>query len=143
MSMKSVAILAAIATAGSVFAETYTVNEGESQTQTSITNTTRFTKAGAGTLVLSGNNSLASMTVSAGTLNVHGGTTTISGSGSSGAYGSSAFVNNGNMFIVDGGATVTITGGAYGHTDNGTLRVANGTFDATALGNDFMNARSR
>ncbi len=119
--------------------DTYTVAEGETQTLDSVTNTTRFTKSGKGTLVVTGTNSLTSFTSSGGTLNFHGGMTTISGAGSSGAYGDAAFVNNGDAFIVDGGATVKITGGAYAHSNNGILLVTNGTFDATGLGNDLMN----
>ena len=119
--------------------DTYTVAEGETQTLDSVTNTTRFTKSGKGTLVVTGTNSLTSLTSSGGTLNFHGGETTISGAGSSGAYGDAAFVNNGQELIVDGGATVKITGGAYAHSNNGILLVTNGTFDATGLGNDLMN----
>ena len=106
--------------------DTYTVNAGDTQTLDSVTNTTRFTKSGAGTLVVTGTNSLTSLTSSGGTLNFHGGETTISGAGSSGAYGDAAFVNNGQELIVDGGATVKITGGAYAHSNNGILLVTNG-----------------
>lgn len=120
-------------------ADMYTVAEGETTTLTSITNTSRFTKSGAGTLVLTGTNSLTTLTSSGGTLNFHGGLTTISGSGASGAYGSAAFVNNGDNLVVDGGATVQITGGQYGNSNNGVLLVTNGTFDATGLSDDFMN----
>ena len=142
--MKKIAIWASVVAAATnvvlpVRGDTYTVNAGETQTYDSITNTTRFTKSGAGTLVLTGTNSFTSFTASGGTLNFHGGETTISGSGSDGAYGNAAFVNNGNELIVDGGATVKLTGGAFGHTDNGIFLVTNGTFDATGLGNDFMN----
>ena len=118
--------------------DTYTVNEGETQTYDSITNTTRFTKNGAGTLVLTGTNSFTTFTASGGTLNFHGGETTISGPATD-AYGNAVFVNTGKELIVDSGATVKIIGGNYGHTDNGILLVTNGTFDATGLGNDFMN----
>ncbi len=139
--MKKLMAMAAIATIAISPArgDTYTVAEGETQTLDSVTNTTRFTKSGKGTLVVTGTNSLTSLTSSGGTLNFHGGETTISGAGSSGAYGDAAFVNNGDAFIVDGGATVKITGGAYAHSNNGILLVTNGTFDATALGNDLMN----
>ena len=128
-----------MAAAGVVRGDTYTVAEGETQTLDSVTNTTRFTKSGKGTLVVTGTNSLTSLTSSGGTLNFHGGETTISGAGSSGAYGDAAFVNNGQELIVDGGATVKITGGAYAHSNNGIFLVTNGTFDATGLGNDLMN----
>ena len=130
-----VMVIGALAVRG----DTYTVAEGETQTLDSVTNTTRFTKSGKGTLVVTGTNSLTSLTSSGGTLNFHGGETTISGAGSSGAYGDAAFVNNGQELIVDGGATVKITGGAYAHSNNGILLVTNGTFDATGLGNDLMN----
>ena len=122
-----------------VLGDTYTVAEGETQTLDSVTNTTRFTKSGKGTLVVTGTNSLFALTSSGGTLNFHGGETTISGSGLTDAYGSAAFVNNGDAFIVDGGATVKITGGSYANSNNGILLVTNGTFDATGLGNDLMN----
>ncbi|MBR2837442.1 MAG: hypothetical protein IKE55_01530, partial [Kiritimatiellae bacterium] len=138
--MKKIAIGMLVAAAALVAAaDTYTVDTGDTLTLTSITNTSRFTKDGGGTLILTGTNSLATLTSSAGTLNFHGGETTISGSGSSGAYESAAFANYGNELVVDGGATVIIAGGAYGHTDNGVLRVEDGTLDATGLGNDFMN----
>ena len=140
MSFAFVATVAVAASATvSVRGDTYTVAEGETQTLDSVTKTTRFTKSGKGTLVVTGTNSLTSLTSSGGTLNFHGGETTISGAGSSGAYGDAAFVNNGQELIVDGGATVKITGGAYAHSNNGILLVTNGMFDATALGNDLMN----
>ena len=139
--MKNMMVMAVVATIAISTArgDTYTVAEGETQTLDSVTNTTRFTKSGKGTLVVTGTNSLTSLTSSGGTLNFHGGETTISGAGSSGAYGDAAFVNNGQELIVDGGATVKITGGAYAHSNNGILLVTNGTFDATGLGNDLMN----
>ncbi len=113
--MKNMMVMAVVATIAISTArgDTYTVAEGETQTLDSVTNTTRFTKSGKGTLVVTGTNSLTSLTSSGGTLNFHGGETTISGAGSSGAYGDAAFVNNGQELIVDGGATVKITGGAY------------------------------
>ena len=138
--MRKLMVVAAVAVSAALPArgDTYTVNAGETQTYDSITNTTRFTKSGAGTLVLTGTNSFTTFTSSAGTLNFHGGETTISGPATD-AYGNAVFVNTGNELIVDGGAIVKITGGAYGHTDKGILLVTNGTFDATGLGNDFMN----
>ena len=81
MSMRGVAVVAALAAAGSVFADTHNVADGATDTLSGVTETSRFTKTGGGTLVLSGDNSLDTVTVSAGTLNIHGGTTTISGSG--------------------------------------------------------------
>ena len=135
MAMAAVAAIAISPARG----DTYTVAEGETQTLDSVTNTTRFTKSGKGTLVVTGTNSLFALTSSGGTLNFHGGETTISGSGLTDAYGNAAFVNNGDAFIVDGGATVKITGGSYANSNNGILLVTNGTFDATGLGNDLMN----
>ena len=133
-------VVAAASAALPARGDTYTVNAGDTQTLDSVTNTTRFTKSGAGTLVVTGTNSLTSLTSSGGTLIFRGGETTISGSGSSGAYGDAAFVHTGDEFIVDGGATVKITGGAYGHTDNGIMLVTNGTFDASSgITSGFMN----
>ncbi|MBR1588176.1 MAG: hypothetical protein IJ658_07615 [Kiritimatiellae bacterium] len=141
MSGKSCAtfLSAALAVASAAHGDAYTVAAGDVQTLANVTNTTRVTKDGAGKLVLTGNNDLATLTASEGAINIHGGETTISGAGSSGAYGDAAFVNNGDAFIVDGGATVKITGGAYANSNNGILLVTNGTFDATGLGNDLMN----
>ena len=142
--MKKLMVVAAVVAAAITIlparGDTYTVNAGDTQTLDSVTNTTRFTKSGAGTLVVTGTNSLTSLTSSGGTLIFRGGETTISGSGSSGAYGDAAFVNTGHELIVDGGATVKITGGAYGHTDNGIMLVTNGTFDASSgITSGFMN----
>ena len=142
--MKKIAVLTSVVAAAAsailpARGDTYTVAEGETQTLDSVTNTTRFTKSGKGTLVVTGTNSLFALTSSGGTLNFHGGETTISGSGLTDAYGNAAFVNNGDAFIVDGGATVKITGGSYANSNNGILLVTNGTFDATGLGNDLMN----
>ena len=50
-------------------------------TLSDITETSRTVKTGGGTLVLSGNNSLVGLEVSAGTLKINGGTTTIEGPG--------------------------------------------------------------
>ena len=111
---------------GAAHAITYTVGSGDTQTATGVTYSERVEKLGDGTLVFTGNNSLSTLTSSAGTVNVHGGTTTISGSGSDGEGANAAFVNQGSEFIVDGGGTVNLTGGAYGHTDNGVLLVTNG-----------------
>ncbi|MBO7688767.1 MAG: hypothetical protein J6V72_20475 [Kiritimatiellae bacterium] len=141
--MKKIAIWASVIAVSAILparGDTYTVNAGDTQTLDSVTNTTRFTKSGAGTLVVTGTNSLTSLTSSGGTLIFRGGETTISGSGSSGAYGDAAFVNTADEFIIDGGATVKITGGAYGHTDNGIMLVTNGTFDASSgITSGFMN----
>ena len=142
--MKKIAVLTSVVAVAASAAlpargDMYTVAEGETQTLDSVTNTTRFTKSGKGTLVVTGTNSLFALTSSGGTLNFHGGETTISGSGLTDAYGNAAFVNNGDAFIVDGGATVKITGGSYANSNNGILLVTNGTFDATGLGNDLMN----
>ena len=133
-------VAVAVLGVGTAQGDTYTVNAGDTQTLDSVTNTTRFTKSGAGTLVVTGTNSLTSLTSSGGTLIFRGGETTVSGSGSDGAYGNAAFVNTGNEFIIDGGATVKITGGAFGHTDNGIMLVTNGTFDASSgITTGFMN----
>lgn len=82
----------------SLSADTHNVDAGDTATLSGITESSRFTKTGGGTLVLTGNNSLATVTVSAGSVNIHGGTTTVSGSGSNGAYGNAAFVNQGGEF---------------------------------------------
>lgn len=85
MSMRGVAVVAALAAAGSVFADTHNVADGATDTLSGVTETSRFTKTGGGTLVLSGDNSLATVTVSAGTLNIHGGTTTFGDSSATAA----------------------------------------------------------
>ena len=138
MSMKSLVVAAALAAAVSVFADTYTVADGATQTLTSITNTTRFTKAGGGTLVLSGTNLLTTMTVSAGTLNIHGGTTTFGDASATSADGNGLFQGRSHVTI-DGGATVTATAGTYIMQLGGNFTVENATFDATAIGGHFMN----
>ena len=68
--MKNMMVVAAVA-AIAIFqtrGDTYTVNAGDTQTLDSVTNTTRFTKSGAGTLVVTGTNSLTTLTSSGGTL---------------------------------------------------------------------------
>ena len=70
----------AVLFAKSLSADTHNDNAGDAATLSDITETSRFTKTGGGTLVLTGTNSLATVTVSAGSMNIHGGTTTISGS---------------------------------------------------------------
>ena len=83
--MKKLMVVAAVVAAAITIlparGDTYTVHAGDTQTLDSVTNTTRFTKSGAGTLVVTGTNSLTSLTSSGGTLIFRGGETTISGSG--------------------------------------------------------------
>ena len=107
-----------------------------------ITESSRTVKTGGGTLVLSGNNSLVGLQVSAGTLKINGGTTTITGGGGTGAS-TGTFAQEGGTTIVEGGATVNVIGSGYSVNVGGDLMVTNGVFDMTGgsgTGKEFLNA---
>ena len=63
---------AALAVASAAHGDAYTVAAGDVQTLANVTNTTRVTKEGAGKLVLTGNNDLATLTASEGAINQNG-----------------------------------------------------------------------
>ena len=48
-------------------------------------------------------------------------------------------LGDGTLVFTGNNSLSTLTGGAYGHTDNGVLLVTNGTFDATGLSGEFRN----
>ena len=105
-----------------------------------ITETTRTVKTnGSGTLILSGTNSLYGLQMSAGTLRINGGLTTVNGPG--GTTGTTAtFAQAGGTTIIEGGATLSVIPTSSYSTVNvgGTLMVTNGTFDIGSR--EFLNA---
>ena len=126
----------------SVYASTFNVPSGTTDTQTGLTETDRTYKQGDGTLVVNGTSSFKRMTVSAGTLKFSGGTATIADSSAIDAYGNAMFVQSGGNTIVADGAVVTAKEGTFVDVNNGTFTVTNATFDATGITGDMMNAFS-
>lgn len=114
-------------------ADEHTVAAGATETLSGVTETDRTVKSGVGTLVLSGQNSLASLQVDAGTLVFNGGSSAISSSATGAARTSALFWQESGATVVSNGATVTLSTGTYAATKNGTLTIANGTFDASGI----------
>ena len=131
--MKRLLIIGAAALfAATLRADTHNVASGVTETLNGVTETSRTVKSGAGTLVLSGDNSLGSgLQVTAGTLKFNGGTTTITCSTSGYAEGSAPYSQNGNgtTVVVEGGANVNVSGPDYVVNWGGDLLVTNGVFD--------------
>ena len=126
----------------SLCADTYNVASGETETHSGLAESSRTVKSGAGTLVLSGNNSLVGLQTSAGTLKINGGTTTITGGGGTDAS-TGTFAQEGGTTIVEGGATVNVIGSGYSMSEGGDLMVTNGVFDMTGgsgTGKEYLNA---
>ena len=124
-----------------LYADTHNIASGETALS-NITESSRTVKTGAGTLVLSGNNSLIGLQTSAGTLKINGGTTTITGGGGTSAS-SATFAQQGGTTIIEGGATVNVNGTGYSLSEGGDLMVTNGVFDLTGgsgTGKEFLNA---
>ena len=124
-------------------ADTHNVATGTTETQSGITETSATIKDGAGTLELSGANTLKRMQVKAGTLHVSGGTTTVSDStatGTTSTGGAYVFHQTAGETRVDGGATLTLSAGQYAVTESGTITISNATLNATGLTGHFMNA---
>ena len=83
------------------------------------------------------------MQVKAGTLHINGGTTAISDSTATGtSSGGQVFEQfaDATETVVDGGATLTLSGGQYVMVKGGALVVSNATVDATGITGHFMNA---
>ena len=124
-----------------LYADTHNIASGETALS-NITESSRTVKTGAGTLVLSGNNSLIGLQTSAGTLKINGGTTTITGGGGTSAS-NATFAQQGGTTIIEGGATVNVNGTGYSLSEGGDLMVTNGVFDLTGgsgTGKEFLNA---
>lgn len=138
------AVCCAVAMPTSLAAATHEVASG-TQTLSNLTESSRTVKTGAGTLTLSGANSLVGLETKAGTLKIDGGTTTIEGSGGA-ASSISTFGQSGGVTIVEGGATVKVwnTSGWAVATSSGDLMVTNGTFQPVTYtpgsGKEFLNA---
>ena len=120
---------------------TTTVNPGDTLivtgpvTSTGDTTSTRFNKAGDGTLVLKGNNTFKRIKHSAGKLVFDGGATTVSGGTGAGQVGDGGnFFLDGDEVIITGGANVKVGAAGNSGTQYPILRsvsmvVTNGTFD--------------
>ena len=113
--MKKLIIIGTAAMTLPLCADTHNIASGET-TLSNITETSRTVKSGAGTLVLSGDNSLSNgLQVTAGTLKFNGGTTTIHCSTSGYAENSAPYSQSGNgtTVVVEGGANVTVSDHDY------------------------------
>ena len=104
---------------------------------------TRFEKAGDGTLVLQGDNSFKRIKQSAGTLVFDGGTTTVSGGTGSGSGDGMNVVLYGDETVFTGGATFTIGTSTGLHDYDGlfskTTVITNATVDARYVGDLLCN----
>ena len=104
-------------------------------TSTGDTTSTRFNKAGAGTLILKGNNTFKRIKHSAGKLVFDGGATTVSGGTGAGQVGDGGnFFLDGDEVIITGGANVKVGAAGNSGTQYPILRsvsmvITNGTFD--------------
>lgn len=137
---KLLIISAAVLSAATLRADTHNVASGATETLNGVTETSRTVKSGAGTLVLSGDNSLGSgLQVTAGTLKFNGGTTTITCSTSGYDEGKAPYSQNGNgtTVVVEGGANVNVSGPDYVVNWGGDLLVTNGVFDVGTI--HFLN----
>ena len=127
----------AAAVSTSLLANTYDAS-GET-VLSNITETTRTVKTnGSGTLILSGTNELYGLQMSAGTLKINGGLTTVTGPG--GASGTAAtFAQAGGTTIIEGGATLAVNNTSSYSTVivGGTLMVTNGSYE---IAGEFLNA---
>ena len=136
----SAALAIATGAAITTLADTHTVPSG-TQSLSNITETSATIKDGAGTLELSGANSVKRIQIKAGTLHVSGGTTTVSDSAATGTgTGAQVFEQVAGDTIIDGGATLTLSAGQYAITESGTLTIKNATLNANGLTSHFMNA---
>ena len=129
-----------------VRADTHTVAAGDTETLSGITETSATIKDGAGTLELSGANTLKRMQVKAGTLHISGGTTAINDStarsGTAPTDQNLASLAGADGVLIDGGATVTVSGAGYAaNFMSGTITINNATLDTSAL-NNFMIAQN-
>ena len=137
--MKKLIIIGTAAMALPLCADTHNIASGET-TLSNITETSRTVKSGAGTLVLSGDNSLGNgLQVTAGTLKFNGGTTTINCSTSGYDTDKAPYSQSGNgtTVVVEGGANVTVSDHDYAVNWGGDLLVTNGVFDVGTI--HFLN----
>ena len=121
--------------APSLMADTHDIASGET-TLSGVTETSRTVKNGAGTLVLTGDNALTTLTMNAGTLKINGGTTTLTTS-TGGTNQNAPYEQKGGKIIVEGGGRFIISAPNHMVNWNGDLIVTNGVFDASA--NEFLN----
>ena len=100
-------ILLSLATACAAIpalADTHDVATGVTDSLSNISETTSTKKTGDGTLALSGANTLKRLQVSAGSVNIHGGSTTISDSTATGTgTGAQVFEQIAGDTVIDGG----------------------------------------
>lgn len=130
-----------LAAAPATLADTHDVAAGATDTLTGVTETSATVKTGDGTLELNGANSLKRLRVSAGSLHISGGSTTISDSTATGTGVGSCVMESetgAQSILIDGGAQVSFGGGSYANFRGGTFTITNATFDATGLGAHFM-----
>ena len=128
---------AAVVLAMTASADTHTVAAGTTENLSGLTETTRFVKDGAGTLVLGGVNSFKRATMAEGDLTISGGSTTISDAhdGNAKDSGNIFAMSGGNLTLTDG-ATLTMSttdGKGYLIQHGGTFLVTNATLDATGV----------
>ena len=112
-------------------------------TSTGNDTSTRFNKAGDGTLILKGNNTFKRIKHSAGKLVFDGGTTTVSGgSGVNVANDNMNVLLDGDETVVTGGGSFTVGAGASGTQYAGfrsnRMIITNGTVDVTAVNGDLL-----
>lgn len=126
---------------------TTTVDAGDTLVDTAgVTSTgddtsTRFNKAGAGTLVLKGDNTFKRIKQSAGKLVFDGGTTTVSGGSGTGAGDGMNVVLDGDETVITGGGSFTVgtaSGTQYAGFRSKDMVVTNGTVDATAVNGELL-----
>ena len=103
-------------------------------TSTGDDTSTRFNKAGDGTLILKGDNTFKRIKHSAGKLVFDGGATTVSGGSGTGADGNMNVLFQGDETIVTGGGSLILgSGNPYAAFRSRSMVVTNGTVDATAV----------
>ena len=141
MNRKTNAIQCVLCGCAMMFALSLCANTYDASGETvlsNITETTRTVKTnGSGTLILSGTNSLYGLQMSAGTLRINGGLTTVTGPG--GTSGTTAtFAQAGGTTIIEGGAKLAVTATSSYSSVNvgGDLMVTNGTYE---IAGEFLN----
>lgn len=144
--LSSLATAVCTLAATAVRADTHTVAAGDTETLSGITETSATIKDGAGTLELSGANTLKRIQVKAGTLHISGGSTAINDStarsGTAPTDQNLASLAGADGVLIDGGATVTVSGAGYAaNFMSGTITINNATLDTSAL-NNFMIAQN-
>ena len=140
--IKTVAGCCAMMMAVPLMADTHDVAQAEEKTLSNIAEASRTVKAGPGTLILTGNNTVGNgLQVAEGTLKFNGGTTTVSCSTDTGtpALTRDSYCQGpgGTRVIVEGGASVDVSGRYYASNWGGDLLITNGTFNVNSL--EFLN----